>query len=301
MNLLTLSLGTIVDRALQEVRNQYEVGRPCVRNEGIDVTLNTFTMNVSANISDILEFGNELMLVTAKSGDLVPIYTVVRGYFGTTAIVHVAGEPGLINPTFTRKSAADGALRSFSAMQAGDLPILTTAQYTVVADPNDMSSGVLVVALPEDTLDVWYVRHGFEDIPRFRYMEYTPTATYSTGKVLALPYGWDVTWKVDVTRQTAYRWSTHPAAPVEASTIQVPEGGEYLPSTYASAFLLTNREVSRSEIDRSEEFGRTVGIQQGVTRSVVRDAWQTFYRKLDEARRQNPPQPPMRPYVTWAR
>ena len=299
MNLLTLTLGTIIDRALSEARNQYEVGRPCVRADLLTPTTTTFTLNVSANISDILEFGSELMLISDKSLDAIPVYTVIRAYFGTVADARPTNEPGLINPTFTRKAAADGALRSFSAMQAGDLPILRTEQYTGVPDPADISSGVLVVELPANTIEVWYVRCGLEDIPRARYLENVPLVTYPTGRVLALPFGWDITWLVDITRETPYRWSTYPADPVDASTIEVPEGSEFLPSCYATAWMLSGREVSRSEIDRSEEYARTVGLREGITRSVVREAWQTFYRKLDEASRHNHPLP-TRPYGIWA-
>ncbi len=305
MNLVTVTLATIVDRALQEARSHYEVGRPCLRSVSLDATANTFTLNVAAAVGDILEFAAELMLVTAKNTDPNPIYTVARGWNGSTAVAHSANETGFINPSFTRKGASEGAQRSLSAIEAGNLPILRTARYTPTVDPNDAllptPTGQLVVELAADTSDVWYVRNGIEDIPRARFRDNLPVTVYTTGRCLFLPLGWQATWNVDVTRLTPYRWSTYPAAPTEAATLEIPEGAEFLPSCYATAWLLTGREVSRSEIDRTEEYSRTIGLRDGVTRAVVREAWSTFYRKMDEARRLNPPIAPMREYIAWSR
>lgn len=301
MNTIEVSLGTLVDRALEELRSQYEVGRPLVRSDSLTPEDNQFTLSASVNVGDVLEFGAELMLVTNKTTGTTPTYTVYRGWDNTEATVHDPNEAGFVNPTFSRKAAASGVKRSLTCIestQAG-LMFLKTETYTPVADPFDTSTGLLVVELPEETRDVLYVRHGLLDVRRTRFLDNVSILTYETGKVLALPLGWDATMTVDVTREVPYRWSSYPDEPTEDDTIEMPEGCDYLPSSYATAWVISGREVSRTEIDRSEEWNRTEPTRGGVAQSVVRDKWQQFYRKLDEARRLNVPLP-TRPFVTMA-
>jgi hypothetical protein len=297
MNTVTVTLGTLVDRALEELRSQYEVGRPVVRSDSLDPTDNQFTLNISVNVGDILEFGSELMLVTVKSTATPAVYTVLRGWDNTTAIARDANEAGYVNPTFSRKAAASGVKRSQSCIESAPIPFLKTEEYTPVADPFDTSNGYNVVELPEETTDVWYVRDGVRDIPRCRFLDNVATTTYDTGKVLVMPLGWDATWTVMVTRQVPYRWDSYPDDPDEDAEIELPEGCDYLPSTYATAWVISGREVSRTEIDRSEEWNRTEPTRGGVAQSVVRDKWQQFYRKLDEARRLDV-HTPRRPFVS---
>ena len=53
--------------------------------------------------------------------------------------------------------------------------------------------------------------------------------------------------------------------------------------------MVDSREISRTQIDRTEEWSRTEGFERGQTGALVRARWQAFYRALDEARRLNPP------------
>lgn len=301
MNTVTVTLGTLVDRALEELRSQYEVGRPVVRSDSLTPSTTQFTLNVAnVNIGDVLEFAAELMLCTAKTTGTTPTYTVIRGWDNTQATSHDANEAGFVNPTFSRKAAAAGVKRSLSCIQStAGLEFLKTEDYVAVADPYDTSVGITVIELPEETLDVWYVRSGIANVRRWRFMGNVATTTYDTGKILVLPLGWDTTTTVAVTRLVPYRWSSYPDDPDEEDEIELPEGTDYLPSTYATAWVISGREVSRTEIDRSEEWNRSEPARGGVSQSVVRDKWQQFYRKLDECRRIDAPMP-TRPYVPMA-
>lgn len=297
MNLLSVTLGTLIDRSLAEIRNQYEVGRPVVRAAALTPTTTTYTLNVSANVGNVIEWPDgELNLITEKSNDATPVYTVRRGYFGSQANSHTANEVGILDPTFTRRQASLGVQRSFTAIEAGKVWPRTTASFTPVDDPAATIEGRVIVELPAATVDVLAVRYGLDRVPGWQFIDNLPTATYTTGKVLLLPFGWDDAWDVSVTYQTPFRWSSYPAAPDEDDTVQLPEEAQFVPSCYATAYLMSGREYSRTELDRAEEQSRSEPVRGGASRATVRDAWATFYRKLDEARRADNLIPD-RPYV----
>jgi hypothetical protein len=176
--------------------------------------------------------------------------------------------------------------RSFTAIAAGRVRPRVTGPFTAIDDPSETVDGRTVVELPAGTTDVLAVRYGLDDIPGWNpQLTGVDEAVYSTGRVLVLPYGWSTDWGVSVTYELPYRWSSYPDPPDEDDTVQLPEEAEWLPSVYASAYLLSGREYSRTELDRAEEQSRTEPVRGGASRAVVRDAWATFYRKLDEARR----------------
>lgn len=298
----TVTLGTLIDRALKQVRGPYEVGRPIARSVSLDAVTTTFTLTGTVAPLEILEFGSELMLVTLKSTDPDPVYTVIRGYYGTTATTHGANEAGLAGPIFTRQAAKDGVVACFPHLEANGLPLVQTAVMDPVTDPALTLDGRVVVELPADTREVYSVRYGLEDVPRWRLFEALPTSVYSTGKALFLPYGWAAGYELYVTYSTPYRWSGHPTGgepTSESETVTLPEEAVYLPSTYAAAWMLQGREISRHELDRSEEWARTEPLRGGVSGQVVQRHWQKFYRDLDEAKRIDPPLP-RRPFVRWS-
>jgi hypothetical protein len=298
VNLLSIPMSTLVDRALADVRNQYEVGRIAVRSDSIDADDTQFTLDTAANVGNILEFGSELMVVRVKSNDVNPVYTVKRGWFGTTPAAHDANDVGLIDPTFTRRQAALGVQRAFPAMMAGRVWPRVTSALTAIDDPSATVDGRTVVELPLPVVDVIAVRYGLDDVPGWNLLTDYDTDTYD-GPPIILPFGWSTEWGVSVTYQTPYRWSSYPDEPGEDDTVDVPEEAQFVPSAYATAYLLSGREYSRTELDRSEEQARTEPVRGGASRAVVRDAWATFYRMLDEARRVDPLLP-MRPYVSMS-
>lgn len=295
MNLVTVPLSTLVERALKPVRGPYEVGQPVVRAASLDAVQNTFTLSTLVAPTTVLEFGTELMYVTLRSNDPNPVYTVIRGYFGTTAVTHGANEPGLISPTFTRRAAMDGVISSINAIDAV-MPIVVSQRITPVDDPAETVEGRTILPMPEETREVWEVRYGLDRLPRWYLEKDLPTVEYSTGKVIRLPYGWPTDKPLLVTYSVPYRWSSFPDEPDETASIDLPEEAAQLPALYASAWLLSGREVSRHDIDRSEEWARTEPLRGGVSGQMVQRKWQEFYRSLDEAQRLDKPLP-RRPFV----
>lgn len=299
MILSTVSLKTLADRALREARNQHEVGRPVVRPASLDTSVNVFKLAapVKANVTDVLEFDSELMLVTQVSADSDPDYTVIRGHFGTTPIAHPANEPGLLNPTFTRRAAKDGVLYSIPAIESvKGLELLKAVSLTPILDPGETFEDLFVLEVPAEAREVWHVRYGLLEVPRAPFIEDLPNPPYTTGQVVKLPMGIPTDRDLLVTFEAPYRWSSWPLEPDEDDTIELPADAEFLPSSYAVAYMLGGREYSRTQLDRSEEWNQTAPMQTGLSRSIVRDAWQAFYRKLDEARRLDTPLP-RRPIV----
>src|SRR5690606_114697 len=66
---VTVTLGQLVDRALQEIQSYNEIGKAVVRYEGWSATDTTCTLSEpeKVNVSDVIEFGSELVLVSGKS------------------------------------------------------------------------------------------------------------------------------------------------------------------------------------------------------------------------------------------
>jgi hypothetical protein len=71
----------------------------------------------------------------------------------------------------------------------------------------------------------------------------------------------------------------------EAATVDVPLGSEDLAPLWAAAYGLSRREVSRSELDKIEEWNQDQAYRQGVNLRLVQQTWGEFYRRLDEARK----------------
>jgi hypothetical protein len=303
MMLTTVTLDTFVDRALMELQGPAEVGARVVMgsNALVDGTDAQFllTGTTQANPSDLIEFGSELLLVTAKTTDVDPLYTVARGYYGSTnAGAVAAGSVGTVNPTWSRMRVGEAVRRAFPRLEALGLPVVKSGTFTRTA-------GLQYVSMPTETRSVQRVGYFGEDgrfweIDRWRYFEDVPTSVISTGKIVRLPAYVADTDALQITYTTPYRWSTWPSNPIGASTIGVPEGAEDLPSSYAVAWLLSAREISRSDLDRAEEWNRGEPQRGGVSLSLARAAWQNFYRQLDEARRLDPVTP-ARPYIKMAR
>ena len=303
MNVVEATFGDLIDRTLLQVQAPVERGASVVLGVSLDTTTTSFTLSSTTTTlspTDIVEFAGELMLVSSKTDAASPEYTVSRGYFQTTAQAHSLGAVGQVNPQYTRKRVGEAIRRSFARLEALGLPLVKTkilSPYESVGiDPNRM-----VLSMPEDTRTVLSVRTtALYELPRWEFLDNLPTGDYGTGKVVRLPgKGLTDEHEFYVVYQVPYRWSQHPTAPVETDTILLPEGAEDLPCSYATAFLLSSREVSRTEIDRAEEWARNEPLRGGGSSAGVNRAWQEFYRALDEARRLSPP-PRRRPYFRRA-
>ena len=279
MQTTTTTLASLIDGALFELEAPSERGRPLVLSSNfLETTADTeFSLTVGdLSVSDLAEFGQELVLVTAKTADVVPVYTVARGYYGTTAAVHAAGAVGYANPQFARRRVAEAIQRSLTVIEAAGVQLVTSVAYTRVPGKRQL----LLPANTRRVLQVLYVNS-----TSGRVLELADWFEYvvPTGNILMLP-----TYVVDsdslvITATVPYEWTG--TFPSEAATVLLPVGAEDLPSAYAAAWLTTGREVSRQELDRAAEWSQSVPTQSGSGIGLVRAKWQEFYRSLDEARR----------------
>lgn len=290
MSTVSVTLGTLVDSALDELQAPTEQGKLVILGSALDTDDTTFTLSTgSASQYDLIEIAAEVMLITDKSADANPVYTVSRAYARTTADSHSSGDVGYLNPQWHRQRVANAVKRAFPRLEALGVPLLTSAVFTP-ADA-DEHQWRLVLELPAETREVWSVRDDLAEIEGWEYIEGLPTASYSTGKVVKLPRVAVDDDDFNVTYQIPYRWSTYPSEPVEASTITVPEEAVGLPAAYAVAWLVSAREISRGELDRAQEWNTSEPTRGGVSMRLAQSKWQDFYRQLDEVRRVDTPQP----------
>jgi len=290
MNLLSVTLDDLVSRALLELRSPTEVGFTVTSPNSISTGLTTIALTSAAelarvNISDLLEVDYELMLVTGKD-ELNVSVQVQRAYYGTTLADHAAFSVLAVNSPWPRFRVVEGIRRSFGRLEAFDLFVVTSELMSPVT--SDLDVNRMVLEMPEETRSVISVRYGLDELYNWEFLDDLPLAAYPTGKVVRLPRDVNETMELYVTYRVPYRWSTHPEPPTATSTVMLPEGAEELPAVYGACWLLSAREVSRSELDRSEEWNRTEPLRSGVSAGFVRAKWQEFYRALDEARRLDP-------------
>jgi hypothetical protein len=301
----TVTLGSLVSRALLDVMAPEEVPRSVVLASGALTAVSTDNAVTLAdastvNISDLLEFGSEMLLVTAKSADATPILTVQRGYYGTLLAVHAVLDVGYQNPSFPRYRVAEAVRRSFSRLEALGIPSVTSGVFNIV------DSTHLYVSLPANTRQVYSVRYAgttdghFYEVDRWKFQDDLPTIAFPTGKVLSVGWYIQPTDNLIITYRIPYRWSSFPTDPSEAATISLPEGVEDLPAIYAAAWLASKREISRTQLARSQEWNDGEPFRNGVSQSLVRVLWTQFYADIDAARKLYTP-PIMRPYRKLAR
>ena len=296
MNTLSVTLGTLVDRTLQRLEGSND--RALVTTILDAMTTATTDITVAdaggISVSDVLEIDSECMLVTNKTDDAVPVITVSRAYYFSTAATHADNSVVTVNPRYPRVRIATAVKSAFGRMEALGLPMVTTDTYNRVTDDK-------YVILPEATRDVLAVYYTADDgriwaVDGWTFIDALDTGVYSSGKGLRIPRYIQNADDIMVVTRTPYRWSTHPTDPVDASTMTVYEGTEDIPCLYACAWLLASREISRMNVERSEEWNQGEASRGGVSASVLRLQWQEFYRSLDEARRLVPAMPTHRPY-----
>lgn len=298
MNTVTVTLGSLVDQVLDAVQDPASVPYRVALYDTITdsaTTLQLADAQAAVKVSDLLEFGTELILVTAKSTDALPVYTVSRGYYGTTAAAHSAGAAGYANPPYARRRVAEAIKKCFSRLEGLGVPLVET-------DTFGREEGMQYVVLPAETRQVLRVGYmdtkgWWHDMGRWSFVDDVPTDIVTTGKMLRIPSYWSDDDEMHITYQIPYRWSTHPAVPTEAATISMIEGTEDLPVLYAVAWLLRGREVSRQNLAAALEWNQGEPSRNGQSAALLRLQWQEFYRAIDEAKRLVPSLPIHRPYV----
>lgn len=300
MTALSVAMSTLIDRSLTELQPPSSQGLRVSLAAGIGSSDTTLTLvdATAVNTNDLIEFGSELLMVTAKTTDQVPVLTVSRGYYRSTPGVHALGAVGEVNPAYPRVRVAEAIRRSFARLEALGLPLVVAATMNRVP-------GLRHVVLPPDTREVLRVSYigtngQWLDLPFWKFISNVPFGKVSTGNLLELWRGVADDDDVEVAYRVPYRWSTHPAVPTEAATIEIQEGAEDLPAVYAAAWLVGAREISRQQLEQSTEWNVGEPSRGGISTSFLRLKWTDFYRSLDEAKRLVPI-PLHRPYQKMPR
>lgn len=298
------SLDELIDDTLQEVgrydERGYRVVLDAVGLPTVGATTCSLTDATRINVSDVLEFGAEMVLVTGKTSDPVPVLTVARGYDGTIPATHAPSSLGMANPQFGRRRVGLVVQQAFTRLDQARV-------FCVTSTVMNRTVGKQYIEMPSNTRQV--LRVGIfdtttnrfdEQVDGWRFFDDIPTTVVTSGKIVRLPRFISDTDNLSVTYRIPYRWSSYPTAPTGPESIVIPEGCQDLPSMYATARLISRRELSRLDLDRSEEWNRSQGVVNGITQGAVRQAWSEFYKSLDEAKTLNVFTVP-RPYVTLRR
>lgn len=226
-----------------------------------------------------LEIGSEVLLVTAKSSDATPVFTVSRGYGNTTKTTHATGDVVKINPTWHRYELERWIKRCYQTVLNSKLP-------NIESQVMNRTTGLQYIEMPADTVDVYSVRHlssitgRMIDIGYWQYEDQIPTSVIQSGKIVRVSAEIDDADDLIVTYQVPYEWS----GTGETAEINQPLGSDDLAPLWAAAYAVARREVSRSELDKIEEWNQEQAIRAGVNLRLLRDMWGEFYRRLDEAK-----------------
>lgn len=301
MNTVSLTMSDLIDETLDNLWRIGERPAPVVLGSNALTASSsdaTFTLASSTSWNrvqetSVVEFGQELVLVTDKTDDATPVFTCIRGYEGTTVAAHAEDDVGTLNPSFPRHRIQRRIQQSIRRLDAF-IPLTASSTFSVTTDTQR-------VIMPATTVDVLRVAVVAEetgrwwDIDGWKFVDDVPTTLVSTGKLLSTPRFISNDDTLYVVYQKLHEWSD--ATPDEESTISVLVGAENLPASYASAYLMARREVGRLELDRSEEWHQQEVLRGGSNVGLIRDLWAQFYRELDEAKRLYPARPRHRPFI----
>ena len=282
----TLVLGDLIEMTLDELYSELERPRPTQLGANITSTQTTITLVGFdyVSVTDILEVGNELMTVTAKTSDANPTFTVIRGYSATTAIAHTTTETVLINPHWTRNMVT----RAINQFYTGSAPaLLPYIRADVMNTASKAGVGQQLIPLAADVIRVLEVRYQsptsgrIVDLYGWRHEDNLPTAISSSGMGLRISSVVSPTDDLLVTMKARYQW----VGVGETATIQVPMGTEDIAPAHAAARLLSGREISRLELDRLIESANDTAVRSGSNLGLIKLRWQEVYRRIDEAKR----------------
>lgn len=308
MNLIALRFGDLVDEALASFYSTNE--RPRVVSVGSvgldsisDTTLTLIDPGLSVpsvGISDLLQVGDELMLVIGMSDDADPVYTVYRGYLNTTPTTAPTGTLIEVGPfAWPRHEVKRWVIRFFRTIAAKAFP-------NVITEVFNREPGLRLVEMPANTMTVSRVQYStlldgtLTDVGGW---EWVPTLPTATGSQLRLPSVVADSDDLLITYQVPWTWVNGGESPEdENDLIMFPAHAEDLPILYAISFGVMRREVAKSEIDRVEEFHQVEAYRAGVSIRFMREMWGEYYRRLDEAKSVwSKIVPRHRPYVKMAR
>lgn len=288
------TLKTLVDRTLSRLVSPREFpylvelgGSPLTGAE----TDRTCTLRDASRVAptDVLEFGEELLLVSGRSSDAVPVLTVVRGYMGSPVSTHLSGDIGFKDPRYPRWDVTQTVRQALSAGITSSVPAVSSETFTVLPESS-------LIQLPDNVFDVIRVQvldsqGRLVDLSRWDFIDFLPAAHWPSGKGLQINTGpgeSDVFW---VTYTHPYTWLEGGVAtndPTPDSVVEIPSGAVDLPVLWTAATLATGRELSRTDFDRVEEWSQEQAVRQGVNLRLVRELWGEFYRRVDEVKKTRP-------------
>lgn len=265
----------------------------------------TFTITAEANtlnVGDILEMGLEQLRVTSIDTANPRDITAVRGFAGSTKLAHTTGDTVLVNPDWYRMSVYRAILRGLKGTIPAELPNVKTFNFQPTQNqfyqpmPADCIRPMRVAYVKTDAASN---AQKFRTIDEWTWEDDVDPAVSNTGGLITLPI-WlcnNVTVSnltVYVTYQSAYLWTVNGSNPVTYTSTPSELNGDYilletgatdLPALYAAAYLTGNREITRLDLQRVEEWSQEAAIRQGNNLRVVQQVWAEFYRRLDETRR----------------
>jgi len=250
-----------------------------------DISAGTTTMKLSTYVcseNDVLEIGQEMILIRQVTSDANPTLTVVRGYMGSPTAAHITTDDVLINPNFSRYRIKRAILKGMRRINTWIPNIQTSTLYPTVDS--------MYIEVPSTTmrvLQVYYLNPTdgrFNELGGWEYWPNVPTALIASGQAISVP-SWqaNVNNAIQVVRQTPWAFST--ADPIESDTIDLWAGTEELPAFYAAAFLASGREISRTDIDHVEEWVSQSPRNTGLSAAYTKQLWNDFYRTVEEARK----------------
>ena len=144
-------LGDLIDETLSRLLRPQEMPVLVTVGQALSTPASTqFTLQTGADlvsVSDIVEFGDELVLVTGKTADATPIFTCARGYAGTPASVHTSGSVGRKSPTWSRWQVRRAVVDALEAGIVGFVPEQVTTVRAV-------GYGAMWVTVPEEAISV---------------------------------------------------------------------------------------------------------------------------------------------------
>ena len=282
----TLVLSDLIDETLDQLYWELEKPRPTMLGGALAADDTTLTLSISdiVSVTDLLEVDGELMLVTARTDDANPTFTVLRGYSNTTKTTHAQGDVALVNPYWTRSAVTRALQRFFTGVAPVHLTLIRSEMMNTV---ELAGVGQQLIPLDDDVIRVLEVRYQSPtsgrvvDLPNWCYEANLPTAVSSTGRGLRVGSTVSPSDDLMVTMAVRYQWQ----GTGESATIDVPDGTEDVPALYAAASLLSGREVSRLELDKLTEPSGEQAARTGSNVGLIRLKWQEVYRRLDEAKR----------------
>jgi|GEM_PF-2732643 hypothetical protein len=281
-NTETHTMSTMIEEVLDTVYRTTERPLPVFATATATANATTLTVSTLATDSmspaDVIEFGRELILVTAVASGSI---TVSRGYAGTTAAAIANGDQGWISSDFPRREVDRAIRRCIDTLQS-TLPLLTSKEV------DSDKSGDGLIELPSNTMDVDEVElydqntnSLIEMRGTWRFRDMIPKGIINSTKAVVIPRSYrDCT--IVVTYRIPYTWVD--GATDEADTITLPLGGAALPVDFAVAKLQTGREVSRQEFDQIEEWNQVEAARRGQNIRMIQTLWGIYYQRLDEVK-----------------